>query len=345
MQYKTIYVKTTGTCNLNCSHCFTNGKNGDKTQFDPKQTVKWIEDYMAEHDELTQYHLELHGGEPFLVPLEKLKEVTDPFWQMPNVSIAANSNLVFKLHDEIVYFILERFKGVIGTSWDNWIRFGNEAQLKLWKSNLAKLHAAGAYISLKVSVSKQLVDSSPDWFLDQMDELPVDTISLERITVGGNAVIDNGVFPNNEDQDLWYLELYKRYFARKPAYKISTLDTLKEKIQTNQVKVDTNCRNCEQNLVTINSNGTLGGCPNVATEKNHATIQESAKVFLTSEGRINDITKELNFPEGCLRCDVFDICGGDCHRLPWKDGRCGGLKKTLRYISGRDTSSNLIIKV
>lgn len=345
MQYKTIYVKTTGACNLNCTHCFTSGKNGDKTQFDPEQTIAWIKDYMSEHPDNTDYHLELHGGEPFLVPLEKLRTVTEPFWKLPNVTIAANSNLVFKLHDEIIEFIMERFKGVIGTSWDNWIRFGNEAQLKLWKSNLAKLKAAGAFIALKVSVSKQLVDSSPNWFLDMMDELPVDTISLERLTVGGNADFDSGIFPNNDAQDEWYLELYKAYFARRPKYSISTLDTLKEKIRSNMVKVDTNCRNCEQNLVTINSNGTLAGCPNTASEKKHSHISQSAKAFLSSEGRVDDIAKELDFPIGCLQCDVFDLCGGDCHRLPWKDGRCGGLKKTLRYISGRDQSSNLIIKV
>jgi hypothetical protein len=42
---------------------------------------------------------------------------------------------------------------------------------------------------------------------------------------------------------------------------------------------------------------------------------------------------------------VNDLCGGDCHRLPWQGDRCGGLKNTLRHLSGRSQQTNLILKV
>lgn len=346
MDLKTIYVKTTGTCNLDCSHCFTSGKNGDKTQFDPAQTAAWIKDFMSQYDpESTDYHLEIHGGEPFLVPLAKLQAFAAHFDDMPNISMCANSNLVFKLTDGILDFIKTRFNSRIGTSWDHWIRFGNEKQLALWKSNLIKLKSHGVTIHLKVSISKQLVDMTPDWFLDQIESFGVTDVALERLTVGGNSAYNPDVFPDNNDQDNWYLALLKRYKERKPSFEITTLDNLIMKIKYNMVKVDTNCRNCEQNLVTINSNGTLGGCPNMAAEHNHSTIKESAVEFIESEGRVSEIVAELDFQPGCLHCDVFDLCGGDCHRLPWQDGRCGGLKNTLRYLSGRDTQSNIILKV
>ena len=342
---KTIYVKTTGTCNLNCDHCFTGGKTGDKTHFNPAQTVKWVKEFMNKYDPDEHFHMEMHGGEPFLVPVEKLKAFTDHFWGMDNVSICGNSNLTFKLTDEILDFIKTRFDGNVGTSWDGWIRWANEKQYDLWKRNLKTLKEHDVHIFLKVSVSRPLVASTPDWFLDQLDALGVDEVALERLTVGGNAEVNMNIFPDNVEQDAWYLALYHRYMERQPAYKITTLDNLKLKLEMGLVKIDTNCRNCEQNLVTINSNGTLGGCPNMATEHKHAKITQPVKVFLESDGRVDEIVKELDFTEACLACDVFDLCGGDCHRLPWQNGRCGGLKNTLRHLSGRSTQSNLIIKV
>jgi uncharacterized radical SAM superfamily Fe-S cluster-containing enzyme len=37
-----FYIKTTETCNLNCAHCFTNGKNGRKIYFDPTRVASWL---------------------------------------------------------------------------------------------------------------------------------------------------------------------------------------------------------------------------------------------------------------------------------------------------------------
>lgn len=346
-QMKTIYVKTTGTCNLNCDHCFTNGKKGDKTQFDPEVTAAWIKDFMSHYDDQTHYHFEFHGGEPFLVPVAKLEHFASLFDGRPeSISMCGNSNLTFKLTDEIIEFMERRFDKRIGTSWDHWIRWDNEKQFALWRKNLQLLKARGFYIGLKVSVSKQMVAADPDWVLDQLESFEVDSISLERLTIGGNSHWHPDIFPDNTAQDEWYLALLKRYQERKPKCTISTLDTLVRKIRDNVVKADTNCRNCEQNLVTINSNGTLGGCPNMAIEHRHATIEESAQEFLISDGRVNEIAAELDFKPNCTYCDVFDLCGGDCHRLPWQGDRCGGLKHTLRYLSGRTDPqlANLIFK-
>lgn len=342
---KVIYIKTTGTCNLDCHHCFTNGKNGDKTQFDPDRTAHWVKDFMAQYPKDTQYHFEFHGGEPFLVPVSKLKQFADQFEGMDNISMCANSNLTFKLYDEHIAFMKDYFGSWIGTSWDHWIRWSNDKQYNLWKDNLKLLADHGIGIAVKVSVSRDLIQKTADWFLDQLESLPITECSLERLTMDGSANENVGIFPDNEAQDNWYLALYLRYKERAPRVRIKTLDILEEKLKKNVVKVDTNCRNCEQNLVTINPDGSLSGCPNAAAKKHHARIEDSVQTFLTSEGRITEIAKELTWGPGCLSCDVYDLCGGDCHRLPWQGSRCGGLKNTLRYLSGRNQHSNLILKV
>jgi radical SAM protein with 4Fe4S-binding SPASM domain len=343
--HKTIYVKTTGTCNLDCQHCFTNGKNGDKTQFDPDVTAAWVEDFMSKYPVGTTYHMEFHGGEPFLVPLEKLKRYADKFVDNEYVSMCANSNLTFKITPEHIAFIKDYLGETVGTSWDHWIRWSNQKQFDLWKSNLELLRSHGIYIALKVSVSRELIANTPDWFIDQMESFAVDDVALERLTVDGNAKVNMSIFPDNEAQDNWYLALYHRYKERNPSFRIKTLDVIEEKLKNNMVKVDTNCRNCEQNLVTINSDGSLSGCPNSAARLHHAKVADGVEVFLNSDGRVDQITKELTWNDPCLSCDVFDLCGGDCHRLPWQEGRCGGLKNTLRFLSGRNQQSNLILKV
>lgn len=342
---KTIYVKTTGTCNLNCQHCFTNGKNGDKTQFDPYRTAVWVKDFMSRYPSDTRYHMEFHGGEPFLVPVSKLKEYADQFVDNEQVTMGANSNLTFKITDDLIEFIKTYLGGHVGTSWDNWIRWTSPRQVELWKNNLQTLADNGISIGLMVSVSRPLLEMTPDWFLDQMEALPVESVSLERLTMDGSAQCNVGIFPDNEKQDNWYLALYTRYKERQGRVKIRTLDIIENKLKNNIVKVDTNCRNCEQNLVTISSNGSLSGCPNAATALSHATLESGVDAFLLSDGRLKEITSELTWHDNCLKCDVYDLCGGDCHRLPWQDGRCGGLKNTLRHLSGRNQHSNLILKV
>jgi radical SAM protein with 4Fe4S-binding SPASM domain len=342
---KTIYVKTTGACNLACKHCFTNGKDGDKTQFDPVQVGDWIEDYMSRHPAGTDYHLEFHGGEPFLVPLEKLEVLASRFHEREGVGMCANSNLTFKITPEHVAFIQKYFYGHIGTSWDHWIRWSNQKQFDLWCSNLALLRGEGISIYLKVSVSRELLKMAPDWFLDQIEFFGVKEVSLERLTLDGSANENLDIFPDNEAQDNWYLALYQRYKERKGTVKIRTLDIIEQKLKYGIVKVDTNCRNCEQNLVTINSNGALGGCPNVATTRQHSRLEQGAEAFIKSDGRVEEIAQELTWNENCITCDVSDLCGGDCHRLPWQGNRCGGLKNTLRHLSGRSQQTNLILKV
>lgn len=347
MTVKTIYVKTTGSCNLNCGHCFTSGRNGDATRFDPIATAQWIKELRTTFAPGTHTHLELHGGEPFLVPLELLETFAGQFTGEVDLSMGAQSNLTFTIKDQMVNFIRTELNSYIGTSWDPWIRWEHEKQYQLWRSNLDLLNASGIQVGLLVSMCKNLIDQKPEWFLEQMEALPVTQVSLERLTLSGNATRDPSIFPDNEDQDNWYLELLKLYQTGQYRVKIKTLDILIDKIKYHVVKTDTNCRNCEQNLVTINSNGTLGGCPNVASTHRHAHIRDSVETFLKSPDRIEEIVKELDFSDVCVRCDVFDLCGGDCHRLAWQGYRCAGLKNTLRYLSGRSKphDPNLIIKV
>ena len=69
-----FYLKTTETCNLNCRHCFTNGINGPKIYWDKDKVKNWIDRFIQTTNKDDTIHCEFHGGEPFLVDVEEMKE-------------------------------------------------------------------------------------------------------------------------------------------------------------------------------------------------------------------------------------------------------------------------------
>lgn len=349
MKTKVVYIKTIGTCNLNCDHCFTNGSNGDPTQFDVQSTLTWLSNYAGQVGLDNDFHMELHGGEPFLVKLPKLREFTQGIRKIiPNVSIGCTSNLTFPLTDDHVRFIKDDLDGQIGTSWDPHIRWTTDTERQRWETSIRRLAAVGIYPKVNVTLTKRLIaEYDPPRFIETLLRAGVRRVELERLTMDGNAICSAGcIFPDNDEQDLWFMALLEYYQLYDISQRLSilTIDNLLSRLQQNIVHVGTNCRDCEQNLVTINSNGTLATCPNSATQVNYSSIHDDPAVFLSHETRVENQVKEKTWDERCLSCGVFDLCGGDCHQLHW-DSRCGGWKRTLHKLSNRPYSDNLILKV
>lgn len=335
---KAIYVKTSDTCNLHCDHCFTNGRNGGKVRWDVEATIAWIDDFIAHYPDDESITLILHGGEPLLAPIDDLEHFVAYYERRPNVGITITTNLVLKLDDRKLALL--RRIGFVGTSWDVGVRFETPTQKALWEKNVELLRKEGIPRCVFVSVNTELVNMDILDFLNEMHEVGPENIKLERLTLDGNALRNPAIFPDNEVQDNWFVEVYRHYSDPQFHwnFSIGTLDIIEEKLNTQIVKTDTNCRNCEQNLVTMNADGTLAGCPNTAASRKHATINDDVDTFLTSDGRLAEITHELDFHPNCLQCDVFHLCGGDCHQLPWQGDRCGGLKNLLRYIKYGETN-------
>lgn len=342
---KAIYVKTSDTCNLHCDHCFTSGRHGSKAKWDVEATIAWIDEFTQQYPDDETYTLILHGGEPFLAPIEDLERFVSEYEQRPNFNLTITTNLVFKL-DERKLSLLKRL-GSVGTSWDLDTRFETTIQKNLWEKNLQILRDHHIEYCLFVSVNTALIEANISWFLNEMHRIAPDRIRLERLTLDGNAVRNPAIFPDNEAQDNWFVEVYKRYSRHLNdwSFRIVTLDLIEQKLDAQVVKTDTNCRNCEQNLVTMNADGTLAGCPNAAGDSQHAHRDDGVEEFLASDGRTDSIVHELDFHPNCLSCDVFHLCGGDCHRLPWQGDRCGGLKHLLRYIKSDKSNHVPIVMV
>jgi len=346
MQDVNIYLKTTETCNLNCKHCFTNGKNGKKIFWNTDKIIDWIHRFRDVKPDLNHIHFEFHGGEPFLAPVEEMQKIYDSCNSLWNsVSWGVTTNLVFKLTDEIIDFMKGPLSGSIATSWDPKIRFENQKQISLWENNVRRLISEGIKLKLFVSVTKDTLEIEPIKLLLFVKEMGFDEISLERLTKNGNANLFPEIFPTNEEQDKWFLEMHKqseKYNAR-TWFKNEFLENVYMKFESGFTKAGTFCRDCEEKLFTINADGTISGCPNSAPEEYFGNIDDDVKALINNPTRINNITCEKMGDSRCYNCEVFSYCGGDCHQLEWQNDVCAAPKSLMSHLSGINSKRKIII--
>lgn len=333
-----FYLKTTETCNLNCKHCFTSGRNGPKIYWDTDKLIDWILRFRNAVGEGHSAHMEFHGGEPFLAPLEEMQKVYDAckdLWE--GHTWGATSNLVFKLTPEIIEFIKGPLGNRIGTSWDPDIRFDNPKQYDLWRKNVRTLQSEGIDIKLFISVTKGTVNIEPIELLEWIRELGVREVSFERLTGNGNANLHPEIFPTNLEQDAWFLKMHKQSenADARTWFDNEFLETVYSKFEDNFNKAGTFCRDCEEKLFTINADGTISGCPNSAPEFQFGHINTNIETLLQDPMRLQNIACERNGDPRCYDCEVFQYCGGDCHQLSWQNDVCGAPKSLMITLANK----------
>ena len=343
MKNAMIYLKTTETCQLDCSHCFTSGSLGRKIYFDVDKTIDWFRRLKNGIPEIEDIHVEFHGGEPFLAPLDDMWSVwrnTCDLWT--NSSYGVCTNLVFTLDDAKLEFIETALQGQIGTSWDPSIRFANSQQYDLWYKNINILTSNPKnYVSLFVSLSKDVIEKRPIELLQFAHSLNIDALHLERITINGSARQNNSIIPSNKDLDNWFVQLYEdtiTYKAQKWFDNVF-LNSILRKF-THGTREATFCRDCEQKIFTINADGTIGGCPNSAPEDFYGHIDENIVKLLQNPKRQHIISCELSRDPRCYECPVFIYCGGDCHQLQWEGNQCGSARSLM--INLKETTNQLV---
>lgn len=328
---KKIYIKTTETCQLKCDHCYI-GENRKLTGFfDDIKTIEWLEKYIHtfsinESDILFSFH----GGEPFLCSLSKMQNVIDAF---PKATYDATSNLCFNLSNDKLQFIKQNFvdkygngKPFIKTSWDYGIRFHKTNEILIWEKNVKTLLSKGVEIRVIICLTSFLISEvNPAILLEYLLELGITDIHFERLTE--NTTVNKNLIPDYNNQDEWLLKFYELSVGK------ITVDMFEE-LKHASKGIFINCRNrcCMKEVITINANGTIGGCPNSAISKYYTNINESpigiCKNYKLSELINAERTRHME----CFICDLYQICNGDCHQLSWRNNVCCSPKKLIRRI-------------
>jgi radical SAM protein with 4Fe4S-binding SPASM domain len=242
--------------------------------------------------------------------------------------------LTFKLTPDIEDFIQGPLNQRIGTSWDPAIRFANAKQESLWRSNVERLLSQGVTVKLFISVTQDTIDIEPIELLRWVRDLGVQELDLERLTNNGNARQHPDIFPNNREQDQWFLKMHRQIQQHdaRSWFANEFMENIYDKFERNLTGGGTFCRDCEQKLFTINADGTVGGCPNAAPEENFGHISMGIEEIMTHPQRIHNIACESHRNPLCYDCDVFDKCGSDCHQLSWQDDVCGAPKSLMREL-------------
>lgn len=340
-----FYLKTTETCNLNCSHCFTNGTNGPRIFWNHKKVAEWIKRFHAHSPFIPMVHFEFHGGEPFLADLESMQYVYDQcnnLWS--NQSWGATTNLVYKLDQDKIRFIQGPLSGRLGTSWDPDIRFANPKQYDLWRKNIDILLGLGIHIKLFISVTKGTIKIKPIDLLEWVRDLGVQEMSLERLTMNGSAAKNIEIFPSNIEQDQWFLKMHKDIQENhaRSWFDNEFFETIYSKFETGSTSQGTFCRDCEEKLFTLNADGTIAGCPNSAPEQSFGHIDNNIQDLLSNPKRIENIACERARDPRCYSCEVFQYCNSDCHQLEWQGDICGAPRSVMTALAGINSKRRVI---
>ena len=299
--------------------------------FDENKTIEWLNKYIYtysinERDILFSFH----GGEPFLCDLKKMQTVIDVF---PEASYDATSNLCFPLTEDKLGFIKRNFvdkygngKSYIKTSWDYKIRFKDYRDLLLWETNVKTLLAEGVEVRVIICLtSKLIVNINPAHLLEYLLGLGLTDIHFERLTA--NTTSDKTLIPNYNLQDEWLLKFYE---ASKGKLTVDMFEELKYACKG--IFINCRKRSCMNDVITINANGTIGGCPNSAIGNYYTDITEEPIGICKNHKRMDLINTERTRAMGCYMCDLYKICNGDCHQLTWENGVCATPKKLIRRM-------------
>ena len=92
----------------------------------------------------------------------------------------------------------------------------------------------------------------------------------------------------------------------------------------------------------LNADGTISGCPNSAPEFQFGHITNDIKSVINSPVRIENIACERARNPICFSCEVFEFCGGDCHKLAWQGDICGAPKSLMKELKGKLSYGNIV---
>jgi len=326
-----IYIKTTDTCQLNCKHCYTGGSDGRKVFFKPDKVISFLKDLKKTNPEIEHVIFSFHGGEPMLAPVFEMHHFRQEAKKIfQSCEFRIQTNLVYELTEQ-KRELLESLDSV-GTSWDADLRFNSELQLSLWLNNVQVL-TKNCDLTMVTCLSKETLEGyKPEDILGWAASIGFKYLLFERITPTGNAVINKTIVPKNIDLDRWLLDMYNQSVEQKLYEKIGNM-FLSSVMASYVDKRHQGCRvrSCERNVITINADGTIGGCPDSAPYKSYGNIMQSAEEVFNSDKRIANIACEMCRDERCYTCPVFDVCNGDCYQLKW-DENCPAPKSLMKKM-------------
>lgn len=309
-----FYVKPTEQCNTQCLHCYNANRSSEKLNINSyRRFMDSVASYLTDQ----QIEVILHGGEPTLVGCDALERIMNesraalPF---ADLKFSIQSNML-DCSDDLFCLVNAYMGGIIGTSYSPYMRFTDIGEYNRWLDNLRAAVANSVKPYLIITLSKQYIDTvRPRVLLDFLISEKIWGFHFEPLTDDGFASerwLD--IKPDCKAYDLWKTEFANLFISQQAYKQIEKSDIIGKA----RVFVDggfTGCcsRNCYMSVFTINSNGTIGGCPNKSNTEVFGTLNDDFNKILNSPVRRQAIVKEKARRDECLSCDLFKYCNGGC---------------------------------
>lgn len=318
-----IYIKLTNGCQLKCEHCYNeimlNHMHMPKRILD--ECITWLKNFRLKHKTDT-INITFHGGEPMLYKIDDINYFIDETKDL-DLSYGMTTNLVYDLTDEHIKLFkrLNPYKNtvLVQTSWDYKIRF-NDDEEKVWENNVTKITNEGILVQPIICLTKKLVEEcTPKDIFNYITKF-TNRFNFERITNTGRA-LNNNLRPNNDELNKWLFEAYKLY--KDSNLIIPIFDGIISSLHGSFI----GCRErkCMEKVITINPNGTISACPNMADK----IIGDLKLIDMDKKQKLIDF--ERNVDIRCLMCEYYKYCNGDCCQLTWDETGCPGMKDIIKY--------------
>nr|DAL50264.1 MAG TPA_asm: Fe-S oxidoreductase [Caudoviricetes sp.] len=327
---RTVYLKLTNGCNLKCKHCYNEQMSNHSKMND--DVIKDAISYINALAKSEKVQVQLHGGEPFLLKAEKIKNICDRLDS--SVEINATTNLAYVLTPQIIdifklFAPVHSANPLVQTSWDYKIRFANDVQEKLWISNVKTLLQNNVDVQVTVCLTKLLINEvTPKALFEYFTSLGVKYINFERLTSNGSMLQNDWLMPSNTDVSSWLLDAYIEH--KKHDITVSFFVAIENSIKG--YFIGCRERKCTQTVVTINPDGSVASCPNTA-HRPFASIKELLEESqCTRQKQIIWIKQEQIRNQQCYSCKYFKYCNGDCFQLAWDRTGCPGPKLIYECI-------------
>lgn len=323
MEYN-IYIKLTNGCNLKCQHCYNeimmNKQMMKETTLE--DVIHWLKEFRMTHKD-DNIVITLHGGEPLLYDIDKTLFLINSTKDL-NLSWGITTNLIYNITDKHIELFNMLENKLVKTSWDYKIRF-NEQQEQLWLNNIKYLISNGFVVQPIICLTNQLINAlKPSYIYNKFIELGIKQLNFERITSTGRAETNN-LRPNNKDLDVWLLDAFKEY--EKQDLEIPLFRGVLESLKGNYLGC--RMRKCMKTVITINPDGSISTCPNMANIK-CGTLKETDEIKKQSLYDFEN-TRDMK----CYFCKYFKQCNGDCCQLIWDDTGCPGMLSIFKYLENK----------
>ena len=317
-----IYLRVTDRCNLHCKHCTLSEHRGNSF-VDINSVTQFLHKLIGNG---TGCSIAFHGGEPTLCPLNVLENFCCEF---PYATFIMASNMIWSSPTEVISFVKkycidkETHVPCIKASYDfGNIRFQSTKERQTCLSNIKLCTDNNIAVQLGVPVTNELVSIPVQDIVRFLNSFHIDSLRLDMLRP--QQIIDQTIVPSYSQVDKWLCQLYK--------YKNQIHVLLfEELIDAALYGHHESCRTrqCMSTTLTINVDGTFGGCVNNA----HVCPYGSVETGTTDYELLQRLILEEQIRnEKCYLCDLFHMCNGWCYQIPWINNTCPAPKQLMRHI-------------